>query len=93
MNDTPVPCTGGDGLIALIMALAADKSAAENRWVKFSEVLETVYCRTATECELVAQSDVFPDGFKPATSAKELLVPDVDEKKGGSNFFTSLFSS
>jgi myo-inositol 2-dehydrogenase/D-chiro-inositol 1-dehydrogenase len=43
VNDSPVPCTSQDGLVALIMAIAADKSAAENRWVKFSEVIETVY--------------------------------------------------
>jgi hypothetical protein len=63
------------------MAIAADKSAAENRWVKFSEVIETVYCRTATECELVAQSDVFPEGFRPTVNAADLLLPDVDAQK------------
>ena len=81
VNDSPVPCTGQDGLVALIMAIAADISAAENRWVKFNEVVQTVYCKTATECELVAQSDVFPEGFKPATDPKQLLLPDVDAVK------------
>jgi myo-inositol 2-dehydrogenase/D-chiro-inositol 1-dehydrogenase len=41
-DDTPVPCTGADGLVALIMAMAADKSAAENRWVSFREIVESV---------------------------------------------------
>ena len=85
VNDTPVPCTGKDGLVALIMALAADKSAAENRWVSFREVVQTVYCKTPTECDLVAGSDMFPEGFKPTTDPSDLLLPDVDEKKGGAN--------
>ena len=44
VNDAPSPCTGEDGLIALIMAIAAGKSAAENRWVQFSEVADSVKC-------------------------------------------------
>jgi myo-inositol 2-dehydrogenase / D-chiro-inositol 1-dehydrogenase len=81
VNDTPVPCTGQDGLVALIMAIAADKSAAENRWVKFDEIVSSVYCKTPYECELVANSDVFPEGFKPSKNAKGLLLPDVDQQK------------
>lgn len=95
-KDTPVPCTGEDGLVALVMAIAADKSAAENRWVKFSEIVEQVYCSKPTECELIATSDVFPEGFKPTKKAEELLIPDVDkqkeEKKEGSAFFKKMFS-
>jgi len=83
VNDTPVPCTGEDGLVALIMAIAADKSAAENRWVSFREIVETVYCKSPTECELVATSDIFPEGFKPQSDPKSLLLPDVDEQKAG----------
>eukprot|EP00527_Entomoneis_sp_CCMP2396_P007048 CAMPEP_0198139992 /NCGR_PEP_ID=MMETSP1443-20131203/3220_1 /TAXON_ID=186043 /ORGANISM="Entomoneis sp., Strain CCMP2396" /LENGTH=430 /DNA_ID=CAMNT_0043802293 /DNA_START=54 /DNA_END=1346 /DNA_ORIENTATION=- len=83
VNDTPVPCTGEDGLIALIMALAADKSAAENRWVSFQEIVKSVYCRTPTECELVANSDIFPDGFKPRADPSDLLLPDFDSQKKG----------
>mmetsp|Transcript_11114 Transcript_11114/g.26712 ORF Transcript_11114/g.26712 Transcript_11114/m.26712 type:complete len:457 (+) Transcript_11114:136-1506(+) len=81
VNDTPVPCTGTDGLIALIMAIAADKSAAENRWVKFNEIVQEVYCSSPTECELVAQDKMFPEGFRPTENAQDLLVPDVDEQK------------
>ena len=83
VNDTPVPCSGQDGLAALIMALAADKSAAENRWVSFQELVQSVYCRSSTECDLVTGSDVFPEGFRVATTVEELLVPDADEKKSG----------
>jgi myo-inositol 2-dehydrogenase/D-chiro-inositol 1-dehydrogenase len=93
VNDSPVPCTGQDGLIALIMAIAADISAAENRWVKFSDVVQSVYCVTPQQCELVAESDVFPEGFRPSSDASELLLPDVDQKKqGGKTGWKSWFS-
>merc|ERR1712216_98369 len=39
VNDRPAPCSGRDGLIALVMAMAAGKSAAEERWVDFGEVI------------------------------------------------------
>lgn len=81
VNDTPVPCTGEDGLVALIMAIAADKSAAENRWVTFREIVEQVYCSSPTECQLLAASDLFPVGFRPNTQARDLLLPDVDKQK------------
>mmetsp|Transcript_15654 Transcript_15654/g.46701 ORF Transcript_15654/g.46701 Transcript_15654/m.46701 type:complete len:424 (+) Transcript_15654:82-1353(+) len=44
VNDKPSPCSGEDGLIALIMSIAAGKSAEENRWIKFSEVAASVKC-------------------------------------------------
>ncbi|KAL3911343.1 MAG: hypothetical protein SGILL_007317, partial [Bacillariaceae sp.] len=90
VNDTPVPCTGTDGLIALIMAIAADKSAAENRWVNFNEIVTEVYCASPTECELIAQDAMFPDGFKPSSKAEDLLLPDVDQVKAGSGIGAKL---
>lgn len=96
VEDTPVPCTGTDGLVALVMSLAADKSAAEGRWVKFSEIIEQVYCANPTECSLLAQSDAFPEGFKPATGFKDVgkfLSLDVDQKKKKGSFnFMDIFS-
>mmetsp|Transcript_17099 Transcript_17099/g.41595 ORF Transcript_17099/g.41595 Transcript_17099/m.41595 type:complete len:438 (+) Transcript_17099:116-1429(+) len=93
VNDTPVPCTGQDGLAALIMAIAADKSAAENRWVRFDEVVQSVYCVGPMECQLVAESDVFPESFRPSSSTKDLLVPEYDEQKGRkkTGFFGGIF--
>eukprot|EP00316_Scyphosphaera_apsteinii_P012496 CAMPEP_0119299060 /NCGR_PEP_ID=MMETSP1333-20130426/1175_1 /TAXON_ID=418940 /ORGANISM="Scyphosphaera apsteinii, Strain RCC1455" /LENGTH=426 /DNA_ID=CAMNT_0007300353 /DNA_START=129 /DNA_END=1409 /DNA_ORIENTATION=+ len=38
VKDEPAPCSGEDGLIALVMAIAAGMSAEERRWVKFSEL-------------------------------------------------------
>merc|ERR1711923_643106 len=81
VNDSPVPCTGQDGLAALIMAIAADKSAAENRWVRFDEVVQSVYCTGPLECQLVAESDVFPESFRPSANAESLLLPEYDEQK------------
>jgi len=94
VKDEPVPCTGEDGLVALIMSIAADKSAAENRWVTFQEVVQQVYCANPTECQLIAQSDVFPEGFKPITTAKELLVvnKNEDDKINGKGFLDQLKS-
>lgn len=93
VNDTPVPCTGEDGLVALIMALAADKSAEENRWVPFREIVEQVYCSSPTECQLLADSDVFPEGFKPTSKPEDLLLPREDQKntKENAGFWASLF--
>ena len=91
VEDSPVPCTGTDGLVALVMSLAADKSAAEGRWVKFSEIIEQVYCTNPTECSLLASSDAFPEGFRPTSNFQDLgkiITPDVDQKKksGGGSF-------
>mmetsp|Transcript_10947 Transcript_10947/g.14350 ORF Transcript_10947/g.14350 Transcript_10947/m.14350 type:complete len:443 (-) Transcript_10947:243-1571(-) len=80
VNDTPVPCTGQDGLVALVMAIAADKSAEENRWVKFSEVVGSIYCASPTACEVIPES-VFPEGFLPVDDPSQLLLPDVDQQK------------
>jgi myo-inositol 2-dehydrogenase / D-chiro-inositol 1-dehydrogenase len=96
VNDTPVPCTGEDGLVALIMAIAADKSAAENRWVSFSEIVRQVYCSSPTQCELLSQSELFPEGFRPSTDARALLLPDIDQQKArglSRNKFESLFAN
>ena len=38
VNDKPSPCSGEDGLVALVMAIAAGKSAEEKRWVPFKEL-------------------------------------------------------
>jgi len=94
VNDKPVPCTGEDGLVALIMSIAADKSAAENRWVTFREVVEQVYCTSPTQCQMVAQSDIFPEGFRPTSDPKDLLVPNKEEAKDNNlkGFFSQLRS-
>ncbi|MGA2195391.1 MAG: Gfo/Idh/MocA family oxidoreductase [Bryobacteraceae bacterium] len=42
VNQTPVPVGGEDGLKAMVIALAAAKSARENRPVKLSEIYQGV---------------------------------------------------
>jgi len=94
VEDGPVPCTGIDGLVALVMSLAADKSAAENRWVKFSEIIEKVYCSSPTECSLIANDEMFPEGFKPSSDIADLgkiVLPDVDEQKKEKGNFMDRF--
>lgn len=39
VNDKPAPCSGRDGLVALVMAMAAGVSATEERWVDFGEII------------------------------------------------------
>lgn len=80
VSGAPAPCTGKDGLIALIMSMAAGKSAEEGRWVTFSEVVQSVVCTSPTECALVADSSMFPEGFKPKMKVEELLVIDPPER-------------
>jgi len=93
VNDKPVPCTGADGLVALVMAIAADKSAAENRWVQFREIVEQVYCKDATSCEIVSQGDIFPEGFRPVSKPEDLLTPAPETGKtdSGTGKFLSFF--
>jgi len=61
VNNKEVPCTGEDGLIALVMAIAAGKSAEERRWVKMSEMageltgLDSIFSK-ATMGDLVDRS-------------------------------------
>ena len=65
VNDKPSPCSGEDGLVALIMSIAAGKSAEENRWVKFSEIANSVECGPEG-CQVV---DLFPDEVEAAQKA------------------------
>lgn len=39
VEDRPVPCSGQDGLVALVLAMAAGVSAQEKRWVSFAEII------------------------------------------------------
>jgi len=39
VNDKPAPCSGRDGLVALVMSMAAGVSAVEERWVDFGEII------------------------------------------------------
>lgn len=64
VNDAPVPCSGEDGLIALVMAIAAEKSALEGRWVDFREIpLSNIHCDpSGTHCEVVDDEPIQSSG-------------------------------
>jgi len=62
------------------MALAADKSAAEGRWVKFQEIVQSVACASPEDC-MVMDNEIFPEGFRVVDNVEDLLVPDVDQVK------------
>eukprot|EP00322_Chrysochromulina_rotalis_P010399 CAMPEP_0115858514 /NCGR_PEP_ID=MMETSP0287-20121206/16138_1 /TAXON_ID=412157 /ORGANISM="Chrysochromulina rotalis, Strain UIO044" /LENGTH=441 /DNA_ID=CAMNT_0003312783 /DNA_START=26 /DNA_END=1351 /DNA_ORIENTATION=+ len=96
VNDKPSPCSGEDGLVALVMAIAAGTSAEEKRWVKFSEMAGEICAMGGGEnCEI----DVI-DSTTGALNFDKLLAPDtgiVSEKPAvaepaSSNPFTSWFS-
>ena len=68
INNKPSPCSGEDGLIALIMSIAAGKSAEEGRWVKFTEIAQTVVC-DAEGCQVV---DLFENKEEELAAAEKL---------------------
>jgi len=71
VNDKPSPCSGEDGLIALVMAIAAGKSADEKRWVSLTELAgELCAMGGDDECE----RDVVDDATG-ALNFEKLLSP------------------
>lgn len=80
VKDLPSPCSGEDGLFALIMALAAGKSAEEGRWVKFSEIPETVYCSDPTHCEILPEGEDLPVE-ENADAPEKATEPVAEETK------------
>jgi hypothetical protein len=84
IKDDPAPCTGQDGLIALVMSIAAGISAKENRWVRFDEVVSSVFCEEGgSRCSMLGMSDAIPDGFKPKENVRELLIAKKETEKKG----------
>jgi len=90
VNDKPSPCSGEDGLIALIMSIAAGISAEEQRWVKFSEVAASVKC-DEDGCMIV---DLDEDALKEAQQKDEFVdkvkevLPNKEEKSGWKKVFS-----
>merc|ERR1719201_2191779 len=41
LEGNPAPCSGRDGLVALVMAMAAGRSAVEERWADFGEIIRS----------------------------------------------------
>merc|ERR1711957_319204 len=81
------PCSGEDGLIALVMATAAGISSTEKRWVKFSEVSKDL-CRLSSElpfdldeCELAIEEDSSGGGVD-----LKKLVQMITSGRGGAEY-------
>jgi len=68
VNDEPVPCSGEDGLVALVMAIAAGISAEERRWVKFSELSKDL-CGLTTSIGLQEECEVLFEEGKEGTES------------------------
>ena len=66
VNDKPAPCSGEDGLIALVMAIAAGKSAEEKRWVKMAEIVPDLF-------EAISDSEV-NDSLPEGDAEKDKLL-------------------
>jgi hypothetical protein len=93
VNNLPPPCEGRDGLIALVMAKAADMSAELGRWVEPSEVVSKVFCDERGKCMLMCDDDLLPEGFQPAETIDELMVQQEGEQGGVAGFFAKLFGN
>lgn len=53
------------------MAIAAEKSAAEGRWVQFSEIPETVVCTDPLNCQIdFARADAEVEGSEDAEGSE-----------------------
>ena len=85
VHGTPSPCSGKAGLIALVMAIAAERSAVEQRWVPLAEMAGELCAMSGNEqCEV----DVV-DGRTGAINFVKLLSPHMgivteDQRDGSS---------
>jgi len=57
VHDEPAPCSGRDGMIALVMSMAAGKSAAEERWVDFGEIIREEMKCNGDSCNFASLLD------------------------------------
>lgn len=90
-NGKPSPCSGEDGLIALIMAIAAGKSAEENRWVKFSEVADSVKC-DENGCMVVDLSIVDKDELDSSNWIRRAISNLATTNKPKGSILDGMFS-
>ena len=73
VHDKPSPCTGKAGLIALVMAIAAGRSAQEKRWVAFAEMAGELCAMGGNDA---CAADVV-DGDTGAINFVKLLSPTM----------------
>jgi len=94
VNDKPSPCSGEDGLVALVMAIAAGKSAEEKRWVKFAEMANDMCALGGNvECEAdVVDSTSGALNFQKLLSPKSgIIVEKAPEPEKPRKFWEAVF--
>jgi len=91
VNDKPSPCSGEDGLVALVMAIAAGRSAEEKRWVSFKELAADlcVGMGPGVAAELIGPNgelkfDVLTDPTTGIIGAKKVTAARLFDKIAGS---------
>ena len=75
VNKKPAPCTGEDGLVALVMSIAAGISADEKRWVKFSELAEDLCSGVGADFNAKSAEDAIVDKVTGALKFEALTNP------------------
>ena len=90
VHDKPSPCTGKAGLIALVMAIAAGRSAEEERWVTFAEMAGELCSMSGNDgCEIdVVDSATGAINFlKLLSPVMGIVVDDTSSRQGGGKGF------
>jgi len=74
-RDEPAPCSGRDGLVALIMAIGAGISAEEGRWVRFEEVRSPPYLPTPPHTSPHLPTPPHTSRYLPISPVADRAVP------------------
>jgi len=75
VNNKPTPCSGEDGLVALVMAIAAGISAEEKRWVPFSDLAEELCAGVGADFSAKAAEEAIIDKTTGAIKFDVLTNP------------------
>ena len=91
VDDKPAPCTGKAGLVALVMAIAAGRSAKEKRWVALAEMAGELCSLSGNDqCETdVVDSATGAINFEKLLSPKMGIVMEEDDAMNGPSFTTT----
>jgi hypothetical protein len=91
VNKKPAPCTGEDGLVALVMSIAAGISADEKRWVKFSELAEDLCSGVGADFNAKSAEDAIVDKVTGALKFEALTNPKTGLISAKKNTPAALF--
>ena len=82
----PSPCSGKDGLVALVMAIAAGRSAEEKRWVSLAEMAGEICAmgdNDACELDVVDSLTGAIDFNKLLSPMMGIVEPLADQERSG----------